>query len=296
MFFLLSLYYNEWRSKGEFVIDDFAPILDGRSNEELEQICIDLLGNIKENYPNDVFSSYFPDALSQESDVFELAKRIAEERERRSPDWRPTSLKDREIIARDFGFAAAYSAPSPFLSVVKRGLLKEVRSITSTLLIREKVEPEEIRRRVKVLHMLADNDALSIFARKSVPSDFYGDSIEHFEKDCLEYDQRRGFEPGHTKLSTLQSTLPNFLQVVSSFLEQGINLDEIKMEHGISLMEAYQRIKNRFGEYIRGNEIVAPTTDKDFDVQNSPTQEESSISENVEEDKSEVMEMVNSPS
>ncbi len=286
---------NEWRNEGEFVIDDFAPILDGRSNEELEQICIDLLGDIKENYPNDIFSSYFPGALSKDSDVFELARRIGEERYRRSSEWSPPSSKDRDLVARDFGFAAAYSEPSPFISVVKRGLLKEVRSITSTLLMREEVDPEEIKRRVKVLHMLADNDALSIFARKSIPSDFYGDSIDDFEKDCLEYDQRRGYEPGYTKLSTLQSTLPNFLQVVSSFLEQGIDLEEIKMEHGISLMEAYQRIKNRFGEYIRGNEIVDPSMEKGVDIQDSPEQDDVSISEEVEEENNEIREMVNRP-
>lgn len=240
-------------------IEVYSRFLEDMSEEDLEKLSISLLGEIKENSPKNLFSSYFPHALSKDPSVSTLARRIAEEKDRRENGWTSPSYESLEAAASDVGWAAVTSEYPSLLSFVKDAFYSETRAIAATSMIGKDIAPEEIERRVRVLLTFSDEEALSRFARHSIPIPYYMDSLEKFDNDCLQHDQMMQHEPGYTKLSFLQKDLPVFLLVVQSYLKHDIDLEKIKMGPGVSLKEAYRRVKERFGEYIEENKIIDPS-------------------------------------
>ena len=275
-------------------IEVYTQFLEGKSDEELEQISIALLGEIKENYPNDYFSSYFPHALSKEVAVSTLARKIAEERvAKASGSRRPTaSDRDRELVAKDLGRVAAYSEPTPLLSVMKDAFISETKKIAVTPILKTDIEPEEIERRIKVLVTFSDEEALSRFASNSIPSSYYLSTVEQFDEECRRADQMMKKQPGTSKIQFLQRDLPIFLKVVNTFLENGIDLDTIKMNQGVSLLEVYQRIKERFGDYIQENDIIDPSKSTVENQEEASISQIDSIPSEVESTSSDIAEMV----
>ena len=277
--------YNSYGGDNEEITVNFQ-LLQGKTDEELEKICVELLGEIKQGRENDFSSSFFSNALSKEVIIDDLASRIAEDRNHRETGWKEPDIDDstKHALENEFGYGAVNRGPTPLVNLVYSALNSEARKITSTSLIRNNdVSREEIDRRIKLLTNFCDEKALQSFLNNCLAHPFYTMSEDKLEESFV----RNGV---NYKVSDLQSNLPVFLNVIDSLLDAGVDLDRIELRNGYSALQVYNTIKERFGDYIQGNEIIEPQKESltpevndNIDIVDSVVQDEIKNSNDIRE-------------
>ncbi len=248
----------------------YPQIFENKSDDEILRICKKYLGEC------DVDHKYFPSALVNGDAQFALGDRL----------WtlsHPTNGMSPPLDAaerRDLGVTGSEGAP---LKTLACAALEEEAEKIIEMGIRadsnwEVVDPDEIVRRVVIVHDLCPPEFLNEFVQNSLSWWIYVQPLTEIEES---------FKNDKSKLANyLSYQLPPFFKMVEIFLEQNIDLEKVRMKNNLSVLDVYNILREKYDKYIKDGEIIEPQEEeKEEEIQEEiqPDEQKDDISQMMED-------------
>ena len=241
-------------------------IFDGKSEEEIIEICKKYLGEC------DVEHRFFPNALSHGSAIFNYGDRLWSISHGIGQNHTPLDAEERRDLGVtgspgfETGILAARALNEEALEIANTGIRGKNRS--------DNISKEEVERRTGLISTFASKEAIEKFADNSLYRWYYIQPLEEIESSFK--------ESGSSIVNSLKKDLPQFFQMVESLLANNIEIDQIEMAPGYTVLDVYNIIKNKFSKYISNGKIIDPKKDKKVEEEKTIEQEKKSSNQEID--------------
>ena len=220
----------------------FLKLFEGKSDEEIIRIC--------EKYLGPWSNGHFQMSLSNSLDIDNLGRVIKEIREGSFYKAVDLSDEDKRRVQREHGIVGGQRDNLGTLALI--ALNTEANEIIKTGLVfgfNDAIPSyEEIKRRVILLNECCPKNILQGYVKASLSKIWYVDSMEKIENKFA----------GRDIISYLGIDLPPFLNLVEALKQIGVNLNELEMENGYTVVEVYDLVQERFGKYLHNGQVINP--------------------------------------